>query len=407
MTAANIVSPAASVARSYDFEMAAILKAAIGDASPDAFASQWLRLSAAIDVLRSLMEDSYVDATALNEEVSQAINAATDDPTRLLEVARKVALLEPLTPFKRRRVVCTPAGRLLEYLIRVAPSDGPPFLVASGETRVLPILDDSLSDPQYSPGVIRAYIDSVMAAQKNFGISYLIFIDKNFGPVGALGLISSLSAATGLPVTIHRERKWSKTTDFSGYAPSHEERGLIIYDLINTGTAIRATSTRVFERFGSRIVAATVLFALGNIDKELMISDDGDVVRIDAFDSVSRISKRDYVRLYSHSKASQSRSEVVSGPRTSSEFRLAALEENELDHLPKNVVAPGRYTSPESLLLDEDDRAFLAALKTTAARRAAMSAQVDAPGTSAKLEEAPEGLRLSEAEPTSLYELSR
>ena len=269
-------SPAAPLAESYEGLVSELKAAAAGPIGDSRFAHQWIQLTAAVDALRSLLEDSYVDWRALSGEVRSTLRRAAQDPSALIDLAHKVSLLKPLQFARQVREVVV-SDLTVRYILRSAPFGRPSFLVGTGMVRELPILDDSITDPTLCGEVVEGFLALVSAMRERHSIDYLVFIDKNFGPVGALSLISSIVDGASLPAIIHRERKWSQSADFTGYVPRPGQSGLIVYDLVNTGTAIRGTSLRVLERFGSRVVGAVVLYDLKGGRKSVRVRDDYDV----------------------------------------------------------------------------------------------------------------------------------
>jgi hypothetical protein len=233
-------------------------------AKPPSSPNQWVQLTTAIDALRSLLEDSYVDWTdGLAAEVERVQATAAEDTDALISLVIRIAQLEPLPYATELRPI--PCGTTkARYRLRHAYEGNRGFLLSTGEVRSLPVLDDTLTDGRLAPGLIDAYVAAVRLAQSQFGVTYLAFIDKNFGPIGALGLVAALTEKTGLPAVVHRERKWSKKADFSAFRPDPGEKGVIIYDLVNTGAAIRAASERIAEEFAAKISAAIVLFNLSS-----------------------------------------------------------------------------------------------------------------------------------------------
>lgn len=212
--------------------------------------------------MRSLLEDSYVDwPDGLADEVEKAQASAAEDTDALIALAIRIAQFEPLPYTDTLQNV--PCGSTeAKYRLRRAYEQNRGFLLSTGEVRSLPVLDDTITDADLSRGLIDAYVAAIRVAQRDFDVSFLAFIDKNFGPIGALGLIAALTERTGLPAVVYRERKWSKKADFSTYRPKPGQKGVIVYDLVNTGAAIRAASERISEEFAATISAAVVLYNL-------------------------------------------------------------------------------------------------------------------------------------------------
>lgn len=379
-------APAAPIMRAYEDSASSIDEAAANTIIPnEAFAGQWVRLTVAIDALRSLLEDSYVDWSGLTSEVRAALRNATEDPLALIGVARRVALLKPLDPIRRLRSVRLGASTF-DYIVRIAPKGRPGFLIGTGTTRELPILDDTVTDPRFAAGAIAGYAQKVAEARERFGVSYLIFIDKNFGPVGALGMISSVVNATGLPATIYRERKWSKNADFVGYKPQPGDRGVIVYDLVNTGAAIRNATRRVYEAFASEVCAAAVLYNLRR-DVETVEVPDRDPVIVLSLDGAGN-HRADSALPDLRLAASNSEiagecpvtaSRSVDEPRNGSAVREALRDD--MDKQPDTLALP----EPESVgtlpPLTETQRELLARIRRAAAQRVSVADKSQAPLT--------------------------
>lgn len=223
------------------------------------FAEGYVRHQAAIEALRCLGEDSYVqvdDKTAA--EIEAGVEAARADIRLLFRVVQKVAAL-PSLKFNLEELTLQTKRHAAKFLQRTAPDGFPGFLLSNKQVRELPIIDDSLADPRYAGGVIDAFVATIEEIRKTRHVTCLTFVEKSLGPVGALAMLGSIVRATNLPACIYREKSWSKTGAFSGHTPTEADSTIIVYDLILKGTGIKNSAQRLSDRFGASVAGAIVL----------------------------------------------------------------------------------------------------------------------------------------------------
>lgn len=101
------------------------------------------------------------------------------------------------------------------------------------------------------------------------------------GPVGAISMLSSLVAETGLPACIYRETRWAKGVAITADKPLSGDRILMVYDLIVTGAGIGAAADIVHEISGATTHAAVVLCGYGP-HRESIRTDRGQDIRVEA-----------------------------------------------------------------------------------------------------------------------------
>ena len=125
------------------------------------------------------------------------------------------------------------------------------------------VLDDNLADPLYAQNMVHQFVARLKKLRADQGIKSICFIEKDAGPVGALTMLAQLVAGTGMPATIYRESKWSKTANFAGRRPLPKERVAFVYDLVVTGGGIRHAAKVLQTETQAVPCAALVLFSYG------------------------------------------------------------------------------------------------------------------------------------------------
>lgn len=276
-----------TLARLYDDSAVDVETSSVSD-----FQKSWTTHSVSGDILRSVAEDASVVWDGDTEkEVAESIDAGKDskDVTALVNVLKRVATL-PQLPFSFEEARATTKRRVIHFLMRCAEPGLSGFLLSNKQVRCLPVIDDSLIDPAFARGLTEAFVDVLDDIRAQSEVTCLTFIEKNLGPIGALGMLSSIVAATGLPACVYREKSWSRASEFVGYTPSETDKTVIIYDLVLTGAGVRNPALMLQSRFGTEVAGAIVLHSFNSDLKEIPL-EGGRTLRIYALHSDSSSSE--------------------------------------------------------------------------------------------------------------------
>ena len=233
----------------------------------------WLRRNLYGEFLRHSIEDNSVDTNSREFTTAlyalDALTNATSDSFRLPEKsARAVNACLRLVGSRQRGTVNHKSLYVkadgITIKVRSSSTGGPLLNVSSIKTTLVPILDDNLTDPELSAPIVAAYLRRIERLRKRHDVTALCFIEKDVGPVGALAMLSELVRATGLPASVYRQTHWSEQALITGYIPKNNERLLIVYDLVVTGSGIVQPAIAIEALTGAQCVGAVVVFGYGD-----------------------------------------------------------------------------------------------------------------------------------------------
>lgn len=316
----------------------------LNEVRDEEFGRQWLLRALYAEITRYSMEDDYIDTeSAAFQTVTRAFTdlIVGDDwmhpkVERLLVACRAVAGMPELERDLVERHV-RQNGSSFDLLECVARST-PPIRVSNREARVVPIIEDNLGSPKHCSGVVDAFAARVAKLVREAGVTHLAFIEKEFGPVGAISMMSSIVALTGLPACIYRETHWAQRAALAASRPGARDRIAILYDLIVTGAGIRHAADAIRELTGAVTVGAVLLCGYGE-RRSTVKSEAGQEIAIEAL-------------TWNDSAPVATPSRRASEARNGSEPRTAQREELSMkapkDDRPSVRIPPGFYT-PETL----------------------------------------------------------
>lgn len=161
----------------------------------------------------------------------------------------------------------------------LAGSKGEMFQVSSQQKPFVAVLEDSLGDPLLAEGVTREFASHLNELKKSLNFSWLCFVEKEAGPVGAVCMTSALVTATGLPACVYRAGYWAQRAKVVGRQPARGTRIALVYDLIVSGKGIREVAHELRRTLGVSVVGAVVLYAYDGNDR---IEADGEVIQVRA-----------------------------------------------------------------------------------------------------------------------------
>jgi orotate phosphoribosyltransferase len=136
-------------------------------------------------------------------------------------------------------------------------------LLASGRPSPWHVdMDTLLLDPEDCARLAKEYVKTIRGMQeRGIKIDRLGFIDKAYGPVGAIALMSSIVPAIGIDANIIRLRRRTSLGQIKGPPLNQGDSVLIISDILTTADGILQASELVRRK-------AKVEFALVLLDRE-------------------------------------------------------------------------------------------------------------------------------------------
>lgn len=252
-----------------------------GEPSARQFAKAWILQSLATEFLRNVIEDDYVDLDPVRRKFSSAVLdlVGRDDwiDNTLEEILRSCRSVADAQVLAERVVL---HGDRFDASYRVAQAGRPLIPVSKHSYAAVPILEDSVTDPALVGGVIDAFCRHINLFRDTDGITCLCFIEKDVGPVGAIGMLASLVRELKLPACIYRSGYWSPHAKLAGHRPIPTDRVVLVYDLLVSGDGIREAADDLKTCYGVTVVAAIVLLAYTR-QSEIKTAD-GMSIRIDA-----------------------------------------------------------------------------------------------------------------------------
>lgn len=249
------------------------------------YAREWVKHELLADLTRNAIEERYVDlkdsavsrACYALRELTQNSDWLHPKLMRVLLALKAVKALRNLDfGFENKRIANTP-GFMVE---RVAKSDVP-FQISGNSALRVPILEDTASNPRLSAELVTSFASRVKHLRKEFGITHLVFIEKEVGPVGALVLLAHLVSVTKMPACIFRESRW-KLQDTQDNLNA-KARPVIIYDMMVSGAGIAGVADAIKEETGAETAAAIVLRGYGEPASGLRTLK-GQEIRLEALD---------------------------------------------------------------------------------------------------------------------------
>lgn len=259
----------------------------LNSASRPEFSRAWLLRALGAELHRYSMEDDYIDmSSAPVHAAAEALTALEKSADwihpKLVEyllACRDIAMMAAL-PLGTDETKFESGGREWPLLSNVAIS-GTPFKVSNTTAHSVPIIENNLANPLYCEGVVSGFVEKVDILKRECGVTHLVFIEKEIGPVGAISMMASLVKGSGLPACIYRETHWAQRAAIAGEMPTAESRVAILYDLIVSGTGICNAADVVKEISGARSLAAVVLCGYGLRRNELK-TEQGQRIRVEA-----------------------------------------------------------------------------------------------------------------------------
>jgi orotate phosphoribosyltransferase len=262
------------------FRFQSAVSSGLEHASEHDFVRAWLARALTTDFLRYSIEDDYVDIDeGLVRTVQRALGTIAasqrhgwDEISKALGVLRQLAKVKPeVADVVEVRTMFE--GRACRFVASLARANAPGIPVSNERQFLVPILEQSVTHPDYSQSVLRAFASALERYRTTLDVDCLCFIEKTAGPVGALTLASGLVVELGLPACIYRDDYWLGRAKVSGFQPSAKHRVAIVYDLVVSGDGVKHVASALSKSHNVNVVAAVVLS--GFESRESVKLDDG------------------------------------------------------------------------------------------------------------------------------------
>lgn len=250
------------------------------------FAPTWVLRTIVTEFLKYSIEDDCVDAAPFQKRLALSVcellesNDWVDDKLiRILQINRQIASKRPFQSLKAE-VSIPSKGDLRPYHISglIAKRKSNLFQVSREQRVFVSILEDNIANPRFAQGLTNAFTDHLKGMQKEEKVSWLCFVEKEVGPVGALGMLSSLVASTGMPACIYRAGYWSTRAKIVGCKPPPQTRVALVYDLCVSGDGIRHVADEIKRDTKAVVTGAVVLYDYNQ--KRGSLSVDGRPLRV-------------------------------------------------------------------------------------------------------------------------------
>lgn len=210
------------------------------------------------ELLRYAIEDEGIDVRDEAPRVAEAFSRyfQTSDQTALMSAYESIVRK---TPIEVRKVLMrAPDHGICVYASMPVASDQL-IPVSTSTYPIVPVLEETLADPQFCGDLVSVYASTIEQIRSHVHIDRLCFIEKAVGPVGALGLLSSLVDQTCLPAFVYRQRYFTDRGRVSGSRPSQGDSVVLIYDLVVSGHGLKQAAENLERKFQVKVVGAVVL----------------------------------------------------------------------------------------------------------------------------------------------------
>ena len=135
-------------------------------------------------------------------------------------------------------------------------------------------LDELLLTPKRVKVIGPAFLKEVKEAMESEHVNKLCFIEKLYGPVGAVSLLPYLVEKTGLPSIIYRPAHWNPKSKITGKV-TKADRICVVYDLAVTGGALLDCMYFLERSYPKvEVVSAVVLYDYNVGAKEKLLKQD-------------------------------------------------------------------------------------------------------------------------------------
>jgi hypothetical protein len=331
-------------------------KRALEKAEGKDYARHWMQRALFTEVTKRSIEDHYVD---VGSEKLRVVIGAIKELQRTSEwmhpaFVRAMTALKGLSSLASERFTMVRQSIDNVPIIERVAEGKDPFQISNRGARVVPIMEDSLGDPQTCALLTEAFVKRLDVLKSNLGITHLLFIEKEIGPVGALPIMAALVAGTRLPACVFRESFDQLQPSLN--PPGPKSRLAIVYDMIVSGEGIKNVADRVRADVGAPTVAAVVLRGYGSRVQEVRTLG-GQTIKLETL-SWDKTEDSTYPSLPSRV---DSEAPNGSGGATPQEERMSDSE---------HTIAPGTYTRENFPEISEGARAILARVRAAASQKA-------------------------------------
>jgi hypothetical protein len=221
------------------------------------------------DFLRLSIEDNYMDFSGsenLSRKFARLLQELSQKPSKQPKwfhaLEGFVVAYGKWTLDKRLNPTRT---YLTEEIPIALPYKNVPFQISSQCSEILPNLDFALTDPSAAKAVAQLFVQKLEkikseSADEGRKVTRLCFIEKSYGPIGGLSLVTHLVIQTNLPALVYRPEHWLEVTRVAGSLPSPNDVVCLVYDFVVTGRALIDTARFLREWYKCTVNHAIVYF---------------------------------------------------------------------------------------------------------------------------------------------------
>jgi len=214
------------------------------------------------------------------------------------------------------------------------PVHGVPFLfappghgfVASKRVRsFFPNINQALGEARARNVIVEGYVRDIQQVVKNSRVNKLCFIDKAFGPLGAVELRPLLMEKMGLPGVVYRAYSWKQHLQpFSAGSLNRFDRLCVVYDVGISGGMIDEFATYVEKELEADVLGAVVFFDYEEGARKLLESKDIEYRPILTKSTALPELKAAYYSLYKSDLPLEDRATTVESAQNQPEVRSAS-----------------------------------------------------------------------------------
>lgn len=205
------------------------------------------------------IEDEGIDLRDVGPQIVKSLRTyyKTGNREDVWDVYETVVSKQPIST----ETVSLRVNRFDTSILASIPADRESEIpVSTSSFPLVPIIEQTIAEPNLCIGLSDAYASLIGEFVQENSVDKLCFVEKSVGPIGALGLMSTLVEKTGIPACVYRERYFADRGKISGSDIIPNSRLLLIYDLIVSGQGLRGVARNLKDHFEAEAVGAVVLF---------------------------------------------------------------------------------------------------------------------------------------------------
>lgn len=129
--------------------------------------------------------------------------------------------------------------------------------VSDRNVHSIPVVDDTFSRAHLCRDLVELFTKRLESLCQETDATHLLFIEKEYGPIGAVLMYTSLVSSLGMSACILREMHLGDRF-FVGELPTEDDKVVIVYDLCVSGQGLSYAATLLADTYGSHTVGALV-----------------------------------------------------------------------------------------------------------------------------------------------------